>query len=228
MVLNNEKIIWDALISFGATEAGAAGVMGNLQVESGLSPINLQNNGNAALGMTDRQYTEAVDSGAYTRFATDGYGYGICQWTSSNRKELLNTDARITGVSVGDLVLQLNFLWKELAKSYKSVLTVICTTDSVQEAASAFMLDFERPADKSVSAQEKRGSLGLSFYEKYKEAEGEEMRYHTVAECPIWAQPTIQRMVDNEEVAGTGQGLDLTLEMIRIFVCVEKMQERKG
>ena len=39
--MNNEKIIWNFLISQGFTEAAAAGIMGNLYAESSLSPTNL-------------------------------------------------------------------------------------------------------------------------------------------------------------------------------------------
>jgi hypothetical protein len=37
----NEQIIWNFLKNQGFTNAGAAGMMGNLYAESGLSPINL-------------------------------------------------------------------------------------------------------------------------------------------------------------------------------------------
>lgn len=58
------------------------------------------------------------------------------------------------------------------------------------------------------------------------EQEEEEMRYNTVAECPDWGKATIQRMLDNGEIVGTGNGLNLTEDMIRCFVCNEKMLER--
>ena len=39
----NEKIIWDYFKGKGFTDAGTAGLMGNLYAESGLNPKNLQN-----------------------------------------------------------------------------------------------------------------------------------------------------------------------------------------
>ena len=38
-----EEKIWNYLVGNGLSEYGAAGLMGNLYAESGLSPTNLQN-----------------------------------------------------------------------------------------------------------------------------------------------------------------------------------------
>ena len=77
----NEERIWNYLISAGLNACGAAGLMGNLYAESGLSPTNLQNSFEKKLGYTDATYTAAVDSGAYANFVFDGAGYGLAQWT---------------------------------------------------------------------------------------------------------------------------------------------------
>ena len=82
----NERLIWDKLLAAGLTPAGAAGLMGNLKAESGLNPKNLQNSFEKKLGMSDADYTAAVDCGAYGSFVTDGAGYGLAQWTYSSRK----------------------------------------------------------------------------------------------------------------------------------------------
>ena len=49
----NDKTIWEFLKSQGLNDYGAAGLMGNLYAESGLSPTNLQNTYNNKFGMTD-------------------------------------------------------------------------------------------------------------------------------------------------------------------------------
>ncbi len=48
--------------------------------------------------------------------------------------------------------------------------------------------------------------------------EVEEVRYDNVEDMPEWAQPTIQKLIDKGILRGTGEGLDLSLDMIRIFV----------
>ena len=62
-----ERII-NFLRSKGLNDFGIAGVLGNMFAESGLNPRNLQNTYEKKLGMTDEQYTNAVDNGTYTNF----------------------------------------------------------------------------------------------------------------------------------------------------------------
>lgn len=78
---SNAERIWNFLISKGLNPFGVAGLMGNLDRESGLSPINLQNNYEKLLGFTDDTYTTSVDNGDYQNFVYDKAGYGIAQWT---------------------------------------------------------------------------------------------------------------------------------------------------
>lgn len=73
----NENTIWNYLIDKIGNPYGVAGLMGNLYVESGLRPDNLQNTYEKKLGMTDAQYTAAVDDGSYTNFVHDSAGYGL-------------------------------------------------------------------------------------------------------------------------------------------------------
>ena len=85
-----ERII-NFLRSKGLNDFGIAGVLGNLFAESGLNSRNLQNTYEKKFGMTDQQYTDAVDNGTYTNFIYDKAGYGLCQWTYWSRKQnLLN------------------------------------------------------------------------------------------------------------------------------------------
>ena len=79
--MNTEERIWSFLKAQGLTDAGTAGLMGNLYAESGLRPNNLQNSYEGKLGMADAEYTERVDSGSYANFVRDSAGYGLCQWT---------------------------------------------------------------------------------------------------------------------------------------------------
>lgn len=83
----NERQIWDTLYAKIGNPYGAAGLMGNLYAESGLLPNNLQDSYESSLGYSDASYTGAVDSGAYTGFASDSAGYGLAQWTAQDRKE---------------------------------------------------------------------------------------------------------------------------------------------
>ena len=174
---NNPEKMFNFLRQQGFTEAGSAAVVGNGYAESGCSPINLQNNGNRELDMTDEQYTAAVDNGTYTNFVNDKYGYGIFQWTYWSRKQNLLNYAKSKGVSIGDLEMHMNFLMQELNAGYKPLLNILRTSNSVSECSNAFMLQFERPANQSVENQNKRVSYGQEFYNKFCKKGGTTMGY---------------------------------------------------
>ena len=161
-----EKSIWDELMGFIGNAYGAAGLMGNLYAESALNPKNLQNNGNKALGMTDDEFTAAMDAGAYGNFVNDGYGYGLAQWTYHSRKAALLAYAQNKGASIGDLAMQLGFLCKEL-EGYSSVLKTLKAAKSVREASDVVLKQYERPADQGTAVQEKRTAFGQKYFDKY-------------------------------------------------------------
>ena len=152
---NNEERIWNFLISKGMSSAGAAGLIGNLYAESALNPKNLQNSYEKKLGHTDDSYTAAVDNGSYSNFIRDSAGYGLAQWTYWSRKQNMLEFARAAGKSIGDLEMQLDFLFKELSEGYKTVLAVLKTTASVKAASDSVLLNFERPADQSEAVKKK-------------------------------------------------------------------------
>ena len=173
--MDNAQKIWDRLISAGLTPAGAAGLMGNLHAESGLNPRNLQNSFEKKLGYTDAAYTAAVDSGAYTNFASDGAGYGLAQWTYPSRKAALLVYAKARVRSVGDLDTQVGYLLQELQSLFPAVLRLLRATVSILEASDCVLLQFERPANQSAENCARRAQLGQRFFDLF--AGGENMNY---------------------------------------------------
>ena len=165
--MNTEEKIWSFLKAQGLTDAGTAGLMGNLYAESGLRPNNLQNSYEGKLGMADAEYTEMVDKGSYTNFGNDRAGYGLAQWTYPSRKAALLAYAKAARKSIGDLEMQLGFLMQELASSYKAVLATLKSATSVRAASDAVLLQFERPADQSETAKARRASYGQKYFDKY-------------------------------------------------------------
>lgn len=162
----NEERIWNYLISAGLNACGAAGLMGNLYAESGLSPINLQNSFEKKLGMTAAQYVDAVDNGTYTNFAHDSAGFGLWQLTYWSRKEGFLKYAKGKGKSIGDLETQLEYLLVEL-KQY-GLLPALKSAVSVLEASNLILLKFEKPASmNSAATQTKRAGYGQTYYDKY-------------------------------------------------------------
>ncbi len=82
----NKEKVWNFLIGKGLTPPQAAGVMGNMQAESGFNP-----------GIVER---------------SGGGGFGLSQWTGG-RRTTLEAEAAKRGVPVNDLAFQLNYLYFE-------------------------------------------------------------------------------------------------------------------
>lgn len=165
--MNTEEKIWSFLKAQGLSDAGTAGVMGNIYAESGLKPDNLQNSYEGKLGYRDAEYTEMVDHGTYPSFVHDKAGYGLCQWTYWSRKQALLDYAKAKGTSIGDLDMQLGFLMQELNQGYKALVANLKTASTVREASDAFLLQFERPADQSETVKAKRAEYGQKYLDKY-------------------------------------------------------------
>ena len=165
-VVDTAKVIWDFFIGKGLNAFAVAGIMGNLKAESALNPKNLQQTYEKKLGFTDDSYTTAVDNGSYDNFVNDSAGYGLAQWTYWSRKQALLEYARSVKKSIGDLSMQLDFMWKEL-QGYTSVMKVLKSATSVREASDAILTGYERPADQGESAQVKRADFGKAYYDWY-------------------------------------------------------------
>lgn len=164
--------IWSYLLSKIGNEYGVAGLMGNLEAESGLIPHRLQ--GDFSTGyVTSVQYTRDVDAGIITKDqfineGPNGGGYGLAQWTHSSRKTALYEKWKSGNYSsIGSIELALDYLWDELRADFPGVLNVLRSASSVREASDKVLHDFERPADQSQAVEEKRASMGESWYAKY-------------------------------------------------------------
>ena len=166
---NTEKIFNYLTTTGGMTPAGAAGLMGNLESESGMEPNNVQNSCEARVG-TDSVYTAGVDSGTISRasFISDDAGYGLAQWTSDGRKAGLYDLVKSRNVSIGDLQTQLDWLMTEMkSPSYSAVYSVLTSTTDVQAASDAVLHKFESPKDQSGAVEAKRGSQAQKWYNMY-------------------------------------------------------------
>lgn len=141
--------------------------MGNMKAESNLRSDNLQNTYEKSLGLSDAQYTAAVDNGSYTNFVHDSAGYGLVQWTYYSLKEGLLNYAKAVGKSISDWQMQVDFFLKEMKEEYTAIWKTLITAKTVREASDAVLLKFERPADQSEAVQVKRAGYGQEYFDKY-------------------------------------------------------------
>ena len=138
------KEIYDILRSGGLSHAGALGMIGNMMAEAGSSlPSNIAQRGMTKL--SDAQYTAAADNGLID-FVHDAVGYGLCQWTYKTRKQALLDYAKSCGVSVGNGVMQCEFVLRELLEYYPELWKFLKETDDIDEASDRICKEFERPA----------------------------------------------------------------------------------
>lgn len=108
--------IFTGLTSLGMSKIGAAGIMGCLAHESAYQSNNLQNSFNDKYGVSDKEYTDLVNSKKeskdefiHGRYSEDDetVGYGLAQFTSSNLKKDLYELTVEHGRSIDDMGCQL-------------------------------------------------------------------------------------------------------------------------
>jgi MYXO-CTERM domain-containing protein len=117
----NDKAAFDYFLGKGLSNFQAAGIVGNLDQESGVDPT-------------------AVQSG--------GPGRGIAQWSVGGRWDTDANDnatsyAGQEGQSVDSLQLQLDFIWYELTTFSSYGLAALKASTNVTDATIAFQDDFE-------------------------------------------------------------------------------------
>lgn len=170
---DDEKYIWNTLYKIIKNPYGVAGVMGNMYAESGLKSNNLDDFFQSKFGYTDESYTAAVDNGTYTNFARDSAGYGLVQWTFWAIKQDLYDYAKSKKTSIGDVKMQLECMCKQISGERvssewkKSVWEVLLNAKSVSEASTAFLLNYERPANMGNSIVRLRASYAQTYYDRY-------------------------------------------------------------
>lgn len=152
--MSNKQLIYKLLRNAGITEAGALGILGNWQAESGCEPGRLQNDF-SSFRTASKDYTARVMSGAISRerFASDQKGYGLAQWTYFNfqtrqgRKLALYDFWKKSGKALDDVTMQVAFAMHELTTEgqYAKLLALLKTTNDIFTATDQVCRVFEQP-----------------------------------------------------------------------------------
>lgn len=163
---DNQEKIWNFFIAAGLSPVQAAGVMGNIEQESGYNPAADQ----GGPGGT---------SGAY------GNAFGIVQWDGGRRTALENA-ARDQGIDVSDLSFQLVYLYNEsLGRQVKGSSSPdfpqpldapnewegLKRMTSIRDAVLYWEWNFERSADLSAGLQQRVDS-GQAAFDKFNGTSG--------------------------------------------------------
>lgn len=145
---NNAEKAYNFLIAHGYTPEQAAGIVGNMILESGVGPERLQ-----GTGLNERTSADqARDS---------SQGWGIVQWTPAGK--FINN----AGGDPNSLDTQLNYLvaGDKLNGGATEASGVVKATKTVDEATQAFGQYFEAPLDLSASI-ETRKKFANAIYEQ--------------------------------------------------------------
>lgn len=149
-----KKDLYNYFTAAGLTHAGALGLLGNLQAESGCEACRLQGDFDLTRSRS-KAYAEKVDSGEMSVhiYSRDAQGWGLAQWTYWSRKEALFYFCRGRGASIADEMSQAQFIFKELRDDYPQLLKFLCSTDEMFTATKRVCEEYERPAINNVQAR---------------------------------------------------------------------------
>ena len=179
----NKEVWWYLKKKMGLSDAGAAGVIANMEDESGVDPSVLSGYVKQAHGYTDESFTKGVNDGTISKNtfvnadldpnpSLDSYGYGLVQWYAKDRKKALYERTVEKKIPINDLAGQLDFLnyetTQERVDRYAEMMNILKTTNDPAKAASIFNEVFEVSGVAPVSRQNKAKKI----YEELKGTDG--------------------------------------------------------
>lgn len=161
--------IWSFFLGlFGGNEYGASGACGNMQFESGLRTDNCEDKWNDQTGISDTTATNNINNGTWnlnhflygSNTATSpisgwwvnnvGWGYGLSQWTTTDRRTRLWQFTRGQGLGIDSVQGQLNYLrWEFTEGGWQSVRNKMSNATSVAQATQIYLDEYEGGAPSS-------------------------------------------------------------------------------
>lgn len=149
----------------GITKEGACALLANIQKESRFKPNNLEDTANNHSGMTDEQYTQAVDNGTYTNFIRDGWGYGLFQVTFYTRKQMFLNYVKSRRGSIGDYKLQVGYILWELQNMFPKIWGKMRSENDLYALTWLLLDEWENPYEKTANMKE-RYSYAQEWFKK--------------------------------------------------------------
>jgi len=152
--MSYHQTIYNLLRGYGLSEAGALGMLGNWECESGCEPYRVQGDYQASRAIS-KAYVNAVNSRTHTResFAMDQKGFGLAQWTYPQRKRNLWDLSNVMQRPIDDLKLQVDFAIMELRDEYSGLLSFLKTAEAIWDCTDRICREYERPAVNNVQAR---------------------------------------------------------------------------
>lgn len=221
----NKKAIWSYLIQAGYSDEAAAGIMGNMSVESGFDP---------------NRYQGDIKPSQFVKGQT---GYGLVQWTYIGYQDQLFNYASQHGRPKEDLNLQLDFLCQVQLPTFKwaddsgnvhfQSTDLFKSSKSIHATTKAFLYCFEKPSAKVKSYEEHLAERFENANAIYKEMKGQDFTTG-VGGWIVWVGDSrtvgMKNSIDGENnfwVAQSGEGYKWFTEKA-IYQAKHALKEGEG
>lgn len=152
--MSYHQTIYNLLRGYGLSEAGALGMLGNWECESGCEPYRVHGDYQASRAIS-KAYVNAIETGVSDRerFATDQKGFGLAQWTYPQRKRNLWDAWEADFCRIDDVAFQVEFAVDELRCEYSGLLSYLKTAEAIWDCTDRICREYERPAVNNVDAR---------------------------------------------------------------------------
>lgn len=152
--MSYHQTIYNLLRGYGLSEAGALGMLGNWECESGCEPYRVQGDYQASRAIS-KAYVAAIENGTQDRerFATDQKGAFLAQWTYPQRKRNLWDAWKKSGQRIDSCEFQVSFAMWELQNEYPGLLSYLKTAEAIWDCTDRICREYERPAVNNVQAR---------------------------------------------------------------------------
>ncbi len=196
---SNPEKIFNLLIEKGLNDFQAAGVLGNIQSESGFSPTRTEDGNNIGWGLVQWSFGRRTkvmhtiranapslakyldNPGAYGGAVSESTGFRHPDVSEQDNNEFLKqeVDYLYTEYENQPLLFSITGNYtprhEELRKKHvdKKFWEAIKSSDNLQEASDIFMLGFERPGDQSLGHQASRARAGQEWLSRLQSSAGQ-------------------------------------------------------
>ena len=152
--MSYHQTIYNLLRGYGLSEAGALGMLGNWECESGCEPYRVQGDYQSSRAIS-KEYVEAIETHKMSKeqFATDQKGFGEAQWTYHQRKRNLWDAWQKSSLRIDSCELQVAFAMWELQNEYSGLLNYLRTAETIYDCTNRICREYERPAVNNVQAR---------------------------------------------------------------------------
>ena len=180
--ITDKQVIYNGLLeTFEGNETAVYGVMCALMAESGCSPTATEATGKWGISAAD--YTAQVNDGTVSKeeFINSTYkgvqgarGYGIAQWSTTDRKKALYEFAESwaaekgTTFDIGGIDMQVAHLQETINTSYASLKESLIKEKDMVKACYLWIATYEKPSEKYSTWQEKAERDVRNFAEDLK------------------------------------------------------------